>query len=88
MPDLSKIRLNGIDYNIKDTVARTAVSPPPATQTTDGLLSASDKRLLDSLNPNIEKTISDINDTEFNIINAKEEDALSLVMGADPVISA
>ena len=63
-------------------------TPPLATQTNDGLLSADDKRMLDNLNPNIAKTMSDINSTEFDIINAKQENALSLVMGADPVISA
>jgi hypothetical protein len=43
MADLSKIKLNGTTYNIKDEVARNAVSPPLATQTTDGLMSANDK---------------------------------------------
>ena len=87
MADLSKIKLNGIEYNIKDTVARNMVSPPPATETTDGLLSADDKKILNSLNPNIEKTISNLNASEFNVINAKEEDALGLVMAVEPTIS-
>jgi len=47
------------------------VSPPLATETTDGLLSADDKKILNDLNPNIEKTISNLNASEFNIINAK-----------------
>ena len=57
MPDPSKIKLNGIEYNLKDTVARNAVSPPLATETINGLLSADDKKILNDLNPNIEKTI-------------------------------
>ena len=63
------------------------VSPPPATETTDGLLSANDKRLLNSLNPNIAKTISNLNASEFGIINAKDENALGLVMAVEPTIS-
>ena len=87
MADLSKIKLNGVEYNIKDTIARNMVSPPLATETTDGLLSADDKRLLNSLNPNIAKTISNLNASEFSVINAKEEDALGLVMAVEPTIS-
>ena len=71
MADLSKIKLNGIEYNIKDTVARQMGMPPLATETTDGLLSSDDKKILNNLNPNIEKTISNLNASEFNIINAK-----------------
>lgn len=63
------------------------VSPPPATETTDGLLSADDKKLLNSLNPNIEKTISNLNASEFNVINAKQNNALGLVMAVEPTIS-
>lgn len=87
MADLSKIKLNGVEYNIKDTIARNMVSPPLATETTDGLLSADDKKILNNLNPNIEKTISNLNASEFNVINAKQEDALGLVMAVEPTIS-
>ena len=87
MADLSKIKLNGIEYNLKDTVARNTISPPLATETNDGLLSANDKKILNSLNPNIEKTISNLNASEFNVINAKEEDALGLVMAVEPTVS-
>ena len=87
MADLSKIRLNGVVYDIKDTIARNAVSPPLATETTNGLLSADDKKILNNLNPNIEKTISNLNASEFNIINAKQEDALGLVMAVEPTVS-
>ena len=87
MADLSKIKLNGIEYNIKDTVARNAAFPPLATENNDGLLSANDKKILNGLNQNIEKTISNLNASEFNVINAKEEDALGLVMAVEPTIS-
>ena len=87
MADLSKIKLNGVEYNIKDTVARNMVSPPLATETTDGLLSADDKKILNNLNPNIEKTISNLNASEFNVINAKQEDALGLIMVVEPTVS-
>ena len=63
------------------------VSPPLATETTDGLLSANDKKILNGLNPNIEKTISNLNASEFNIINAKQENALGLAMAVEPTIS-
>ncbi len=62
-------------------------SPPLATETTDGLLSADDKKILNGLNPNIEKTISNLNASEFNVINAKQENALGLVMAVEPTIS-
>ena len=88
MSDLSKIKLNGIEYNIKDTIARNAVAPPLATETTDGLLSASDKRLLNNLNPNIVTTLSNINTSEFQIINAKEENILDMTITADPIIES
>lgn len=58
-----------------------------ATQSTNGLLSASDKRLLDSLNPNVETTISNLNTNELGIINAKEENLLGIVIDAEPLIS-
>ena len=87
MADLSKIKLNGVEYNIKDTVARNMVSPPLATETTDGLLSADDKKILNDLNPDIEKTISNMNASEFNIINAKQNNALGLVMAVEPTVS-
>ena len=87
MADLSKIKLNGVTYNFKDTVARNAVSPPLATENNDGLLSADDKKILNGLNPNIEKTISNLNASEFNVINAKQENALGLAMAVEPTIS-
>lgn len=88
MADLSKIKLNGVEYNLKDTVARNAVSPPVATQSNDGLLSANDKRLLDNLNPNITTTLSNINSSEFQIINAKDENILDMVITAEPIIES
>ena len=81
------VRDNSFVYNIKDSISRNAVAPPPATETTDGLLSADDKRLLNSLNPNIAKTISNLNASEFGIINAKNENALSLDIAVEPTIS-
>ena len=87
MSDLSKIKLNGVEYNIKDTIARNAISPPLATENNDGLLSANDKKILNNLNPNIEKTISNLNASEFNVINAKQENALGLVMTVEPTVS-
>ena len=61
--------------------------PPLATEQNDGLLSADDKKILNNLNPNIEKTISNLNASEFNVINAKQEDALGLVIAVEPTVS-
>ena len=88
LADLSKIKLNGIEYNLKDTIARNAVSPPLATENNDGLLSANDKRLLNSLNPNITTTLSNINSSEFQIINAKDENILDMIITAEPIIES
>ena len=75
MADLSKLKLNGTIYNFKDAEARlileTKADNTLATETADGLLSADDKKILNNLNPNIERTISNLNASEFNIINAK-----------------
>ena len=62
-------------------------TPPLATEQNDGLLSSDDKKILNDLNPNIEKTISNLNASEFNIINAKQNNALGLVMAVEPTIS-
>lgn len=88
MADLSKIRLNGVTYNLKDTVARNAVSPPLATPTSDGLMSASDKQVLDNLNPNVAINITDWYNSDLEIINAKQLDALDLEIKEMPHISS
>ena len=82
MADLSKIKLNGVEYNIKDAEARTALqnvsAPPLATTTINGLMSATDKVVLDNLNPNISVTISNLNTNETHVINAKQENLVNL----------
>jgi hypothetical protein len=88
MPDISKIKLNGTVYDIKDPIARatpititntladgaliatvgsTNIYAPNdvATDATNGLMSAQDKEFLDSLNPNMEATLTNINSSEF-----------------------
>ena len=91
MADLSKLKLNGTIYNFKDAEARlileTKADNTLATETADGLLSADDKKILNNLNPNIERTISNLNASEFNIINAKQNNALGLVIAAEPIVS-
>lgn len=59
-----------------------------ATPTQNGLMSAQDKQILNNLNPNISITVSNINSSEFHIINAKEENALGLVIAAEPIIES
>ena len=65
MADLSKIKLNGVNYNIKDEVARTTLNNMPqglATANSDGFMSSTDKMTLDTLSGGTkeEKTITDI----------------------------
>ena len=91
MADLSKIKLNGITYNFKDAQARAdllnVTAPPLATATNDGLMSATDKQMLDNMNPNISVTISDIYASETHIINAKQENMVDLEIIESPHIS-
>ena len=91
MADLSKIKLNGTVYNIKDTVARDALeyieTPPLATQTSNGLMSAADKVILDNLNPNISSTLSNMYVSEIYIANAKQENMVDLEIIESPHIS-
>ena len=66
--------INDGDAANKEYIDNTIASLPSvslATETTNGLLSADDKKILNGLNPNIEKTISNLNASEFNVINAK-----------------
>jgi len=60
MPYLSKVKLNGTVYNLKDSEVRVL-----ATSANNGLMSAQDKNFLDSLNPNMAATLTDINSAEF-----------------------
>lgn len=66
MPYLSKVKLNGIVYNLKDSEAHIL-----ATETNNGLMSAEDKRMINNLNPNVTVTLSDLNASNFSVINAK-----------------
>ena len=56
MADLSKIKLNGIEYNIKDTVARQMGMPPLATATTDGFCSFAQPNINIHTNNNADTT--------------------------------
>lgn len=96
MADLSKIRLNGVNYNLKDAVAREAIEAisedaisaiPLATSATNGLMSATDKQILDNMNPNISVTISNIYASETHVINAKQENMVDLEIIESPHIS-
>ena len=91
--DLSKVKLNGTIYNLKDEQARAdiagitnIVSPPVATQTSDGLMSANDKLTLDYINPNVTITLSDLNTDKVHIVNAKRTNMLSWEVLINPVI--
>ena len=51
-------------------------------------MSATDKQVLDNLNPNISVTVSDLNVHETHIINAKQENLVNLEIIETPHISA
>lgn len=91
MADLSKVKLNGVTYNFKDAQARADLlnvsAPPLATATNDGLMSATDKQVLDNMNPNISVTISDLYTSETHVINAKQENMVDLEIIESPHIS-
>lgn len=89
MADLSKIKLNGTTYNIKDSTARYEIEHLPLVSSTNaGLMSPEDKMVLDNLNPNISVTISNINSNEISITNAKLEYLVDWKCEAGPDISA
>lgn len=58
-----------------------------ATSATNGLMSATDKQILDNMNPNISATISDIYASETHVINAKQENMVDLEIIESPHIS-
>ena len=70
MADLSKVRLNGTVYNFKDAEARLLIETLPlATTSTNGLMSATDKQVIDNLNPNVTINITDWYNSDLDIIN-------------------
>lgn len=89
MADLSKVRLNGTVYNFKDAEARLLIETlPNATPVTNGLMSATDKKVLDNLNPNVIVTYTNVNNSTMAIMNAKEEDLIDLLINEEPHILA
>ena len=96
MANLSKVKLNGVTYNFKDSVARDAIAAigedaisdiPVATHNSNGLMSSADKQFLDNMNPNISVTISDIYTSETHVINSKQENMVDLEIIESPHIS-
>ena len=89
MADLSKVRLNGTVYNFKDAEARLLIETLPlATTSINGLMSATDKQVIDNLNPNVTINITDWYNSDLDIINAKQLNALSLEIKEIPHISS
>ena len=89
MADLSKVRLNGTVYNFKDAEARLLIETLPlATTSTNGLMSATDKQVIDNLNPNVTINITDWYNSDLEIINAKQLNALGLEIKEIPHISS
>ena len=89
MADLSKVRLNGTVYNFKDAEARLLIETLPlATTSANGLMSATDKQVIDNLNPNVTINITDWYNSDLEIINAKQLNALGLEIKEIPHISS
>ena len=61
--------------------------PPLATESQNGLMSASDKQLLDSFNPNISVSLTGLYSPDLCIINAKRSNVINLEIVEDPHIS-
>ena len=83
--NLSKLKLNGTVYNFKDAEARTFLQP--ATQSSMGLMSETDKMVLDNLNPNVITTLTNLDTNQIGIINAKVESLLGITIKVEPKIS-
>lgn len=58
-----------------------------ATEITDGLMSAADKRIINNLNSNVLCTLSDLNTNYLEIINAKEENIIDMEIAVEPIIA-
>lgn len=77
---------DGLDEKVN--LATSTSEIPLATQSTPGLMSSMDKTILDSFNPNVSATISNIAVDQFEIINAKQENALSIENIIEPQVGA
>ena len=51
-------------------------------------MSATDKRIINNLNPNVSCTLSDLNTNYLEIINAKEENIIDMEIAVKPIIAA
>ena len=77
---------DGLDEKVNITTSTSEI--PLATQSTPGLMSSMDKTILDGFNPNVSVTLSNIAAQQFEIINAKQENALSIENTIEPQIGA
>ena len=73
MADLSKLQVGTTVYNVKDAVARNSLTP--ATQTKNGMMSATDKKKLDNI------VIIDVPSAgdEYSSINTKKEEIAAAI---------
>ena len=77
---------DGLDEKVN--IATSTSEIPLVTQSTPGLMSSMDKTILDGFNPNVSSTISNIAVDQFEIINAKQENALSIENIIEPQVGA
>ena len=77
---------DGLDEKVNLETSTSEI--PLATESTPGLMSSMDKTILDGFNPNVSATISNIAVQQFEIINAKQENALSIENTIEPQIGA
>lgn len=77
---------DGLDEKVN--IATSTSEIPLVTQSTPGLMSSMDKTILDGFNPNVSSTISNIAVDQFEIINAKQENVLSIENTIEPQVGA
>lgn len=77
---------DGLDEKVNIETSTSEI--PLATQSTPGLMSSMDKTVLDGFNPNVSVTLNDIAIQQFEIINAKQENALSIKNVIEPQVGA
>ena len=81
---VSRDSTGSVIANINDTDIYIA----DATEERSGLMTAQDKQVLNSMNPNVTITVANNTTSEIFISNAKNMEALDLVIKAEPIIES
>ena len=76
---------DGLDEKVNKNTATSEI--PAATTSTNGLMSAVDKNVLNTLNPNVNCTYSDLYMSGFEVHNAKQENLVDILLTEPPHIA-